>query len=480
MNGIKNRLFRFQLLLITSILAGCNSNKDNSDVKPYEIPQSVIDYQRIIEKGKLVVLAENSSTSYFVYRGEKMGYEYEILREFSKELGLELEVKTVANLDNLVSMIDSGEGDIIACNYTVTRERTKVIDFSIPYIQTPQVLIQKKPDGWEKMKEEDLEKLLIREPIDLKRKHISVWENSSYYQRLLHLQEEIGDSIYIEPVNGLIGTEELIEQVSQGIIDYTITEENIAKVNARFYDNIDISTVISIKQNIAFGLRKESTLLKAKLDKWLENFLNSKTHKYIYRKYYEIGVAGMDPANGFSSVGRGKVSPFDDIFKAAGKKHNTDWQLLAAIAFQESKFNPYIEGFGGAYGMMQFMPNTGPKYGVYPDSPPEVQINGGMKKIASDIKSWSSIPDKEQRIKFALASYNAGRGHIEDAQRLAVKYGLDGTKWDDNVEKMLLNLSKQEYYRDEVVKNGSMRGTTTYNYVRKVYHRYTEWKSTFK
>lgn len=479
MKYTKKILYCFSILLINLVPAGCGSKEKDGDAAQ-KIPESVTDYQRIIEKGTLVVLAENSSTSYFVYRGEKMGYEYEILREFAKELGLELEIKTVANLDNLIPMLENGEGDIISCNYTVTRERTKSIDFSIPYIQTPQVLIQQKPEGWEKMKPADLEKQLIREPVDLKKKHINVWENSSYYQRLIHLQEEIGDSIYIDPVNGLIGTEELIEQVSQGIIDYTITEENIARVNARFYDNIDFSTAISVKQNIAFGLRKESTLLKAKLDKWLENFLNSKTYKHIYRKYYETGVPGMNPNNTYSSVGRGKVSPYDDLFKAAGKQHNTDWQLLASIAFHESRFNPYVEGFGGAYGMMQFMPNTGPKYGVYPDSPPEVQINGGMKKIANDIKSWSSIPDTGQRIKFALASYNAGRGHIEDAQRLAVKHGLDGNIWDNNVEKMLLNLSKQEYYRDEVVKNGSMRGTTTYNYVKKVYQRYIEWKAAYK
>lgn len=476
---LKNSMsFRSFILLIYLFTIGCSSN--SSKEKSEEVPQSVIDYQRIIEKGKLVVLVENSSTSYFVYRGEKMGFEYEVLREFAKELGLELEIKIVANLDNLIQMLDSGEGDIIACNYTITGERNKLIDFSTPYIQTPQVLIQKKPDGWEKMKTEDIERALIQEPIQLSKKHVYVWENSSYYQRLIHLQEEIGDSIYIDPVNGLIGSEELIEQVSQGIIDYTITEENIAQVNARFYDNIDYSTKISVKQNIAFGLRKESTLLKAKLDKWLEAFMLSKTYKYIYRKYFEKGVTGMNPNNAFSSIGRGKISPYDDLFKAAGKKHGADWQLLAAIAYQESKFTPYIEGFGGAYGMMQFMPNTGPKYGVYPDSPPEVQINGGMKKIANDLKSWGSIPDMEQRVKFALATYNAGKGHIEDAQRLAVKYGLDGKVWDDNVEKMLLNLSKQEYYRDEVVKNGSMRGTTTHRYVRTVFQRYKEWKNTFK
>ncbi|HLU88113.1 MAG TPA: transporter substrate-binding domain-containing protein [Taishania sp.] len=474
MKYLNSILFTTCFLIFSLLLIGCSQNNKSDKTEDAEASESIKDYQRIIENGKLTVLVENSSTSYFVYRGENMGFEYEILREFAKEIGVELDVKIVANLDNLVDMINNHEGDIISCNYTVTRERTKLIDFSVPYLQTPQVLIQKRKEDPKNIDE------LIREPIQLSKKHVHVWENSSYYQRLIHLQEEIGDSIYIEPVNGLIGSEELIEQVSQGIIDYTITEENIAQVNSRFYDNIDFSTVISVKQNIAFGLRKESTVLKAKLDKWLTNFLKSKTFKHIYRKYFEIGVAGMNPNNTYSTTGRGKVSPFDDLFKAAGKKHGIDWQIIAAIAYQESKFTPYIEGFGGAYGMMQFMPNTGPKYGVYPNSSPEIQINGGAKKIAADLNAWKNIPDSDQRLKFALASYNAGRGHIEDAQRLAIKHGLNGNMWDGHVEKMILNLSKQEYYRDEVVKSGSWRGTSTFNYVQKVFNRYKEWKSIYR
>lgn len=470
--------FSLSFLLISLFSVGCNlrsgdSNDNNSS-------DSVKDYHNIIKSGRLVILVENSSTSYFIYKGQKMGYEYEILNEFAKELGVELEVKIVANLDNLIPMLNEHEGDLIACNYTVTKERTKEINFSMPYMQTPQVLIQKKPSGWEKMTAKELNSQLVTEPVELAHKHVSIWENSSYYKRLIHLQEEIGDSIYIEPVNGLTGSEELIEQVSQGIIDYTIAEENIAEVNARFYDNIDYSTAISVKQNIAFGIRKSGTLLKSKLDKWLTNFLKSQKYRYIYQKYFTKGVEGMNPNSTYSSIGRGKISIYDDIFKAAGGKYKVDWRLIAAVAYQESKFNPLVEGFGGAYGMMQFMPNTGPTYDVYPDSPPNIQINGGTKKLAADLKYWNSVPDKEQRIKFAIATYNAGRSHIDDAVRLAKKYGLDPTKWDDNVEKMVVNLSKQEYYRDEVVKSGTMKGKYTSNYVNTVYRRYSDWKASFK
>ena len=173
------------------------------------------------------------------------------------------------------------------------------------------------------------------------------------------------------------------------------------------------------------------------------------------------------------------ISAYDQIFKRAADKSGWDWRLIAALAYQESKFNPNALSFGGAYGMMQFMPNTGPTYGVFPDSPPEVQIMGGGRKLAADEKYWKEVPDDFQRKKFSMASYNAGRGHVMDAQRLAKKYGLNHLVWDDNVEKMILNLSKQEYYQDEVVRHGMMRSRTTYNYVREVTERYHEWAAIY-
>jgi membrane-bound lytic murein transglycosylase F len=103
-----------------------------------------------------------------------------------------------------------------------------------------------------------------------------------------------------------------------------------------------------------------------------------------------------------------------------------------------------------------------------------------MKKLYKDYASWTDISDPVQRYKFTLATYNAGRSHVEDAQRLAKKNGLNSKVWDDNVEKMMLNLSKQQYYRDPVVKNGAHHGSITYRYVREIYGRYLEWKAVVK
>jgi Predicted soluble lytic transglycosylase fused to an ABC-type amino acid-binding protein len=124
---------------------------------------------------------------------------------------------------------------------------------------------------------------------------------------------------------------------------------------------------------------------------------------------------------------------------------------------------------------MQFMPRTGASYGVNPSSTPEEQINAAMKMINKVYLSWASIPDTEQRLKFMLASYNAGKGHIDDAKRLAIKYGLNPQIWDGNVQVMVKNLADPTYYRDPLVKCGAYRGPAS-SYATKVYQKYLSWK----
>ncbi len=454
--------------------------KNQDEIKPFERTEVQIDLAQILKKGTLTVLAENSTTSYFDYKGKEMGFEYELLKLFAEEIGVDIEVHVVNNLDHLDSLLKTGVGDIIACNYTITRERSKEILFSVPFLQSHQVLVQRKPDNWKEVKKEKWLKQVILNPSDLAQKEISVWKNSSYFQRLLHLQEEIGDTILINGVDGNIGGEELIEMVAEGIIDYTVTEDLVAKVNLQFYNNLYIDLPLSVQQKIAFGMRKSSPLLKVKLDEWLTNFKKKSTFRYISKKYFEMKHITNRPGSKYAVLNNRNISQFDAIFKNAEQKYGWDWRLLASVCYQESKFNPNALSFGGAYGMMQFMPNTGPTYGVYPDSPPEIQIMGGAKKLAADEKFWSRIPDDFQRKKFAMASYNAGKGHILDAQRLAEKHGLNPLMWDDNVEVMLLNLSKKEYYQDEVVRHGMMKTKITYNYVRDVIQRYMEWVSKYE
>lgn len=477
---MQKTFFLILLVLFSTTLTQCVMEKEKDVIKRFEKTEVHIDLPQILKEGTLTILVENSTTSYFDYRGKEMGFEYELLKLFADEIGVDLEVVVLSNLDNLDSLIKNGVGDLIACNYTITRERSKKILFSEPFLQTHQVLVQRKPEGWKEMKKEEWLAEMIHDPSELAQKEISVWKNSSYYQRLIHLQEEIGDTILIDGVAGNIGGEELIEMVAEGIIDYTVTEDIVAKVNQQFYDNIYTDLTLSVQQKIAFGMRKSSPLLKVKLDEWLTNFMKKSTFRYISKKYFQMKHITNRPGTHYAVLNDKHISKFDQYFKNASEVYGWDWRLLSSLCYQESKFNPDALSFGGAYGMMQFMPNTGPTYGVFPDSPPDVQIMGGAKKLAADYKFWMKIPDDFQRKKFSMASYNAGKGHILDAQRLAEKYGKNPLMWDDNVEVMLLNLSKKEYYQDEVVRHGMMKTKITYNYVRNVTERYLEWVSKYE
>ena len=463
------------ILFLTGLLfvAACSPEKIDSRKKPLNTHD--FDLPGIYKRGSLVVLAENSSTSFFIYKGKKMGFEYEILKEFAEELGVTLEVKIVNNLDEINDILNRGEGDIVACNYTVTRERRSEINFSTPFLQTNQVLVQRKSTPETK----DQKVTFITDPIQLGNKKVVVWERSSYYTRLIHLQDEIGDTIMIRPTQAQEGVEELIEQVSDGVIDYTVAERNVADINERFYDNLDVSLPISFKQNIAFGLNKKSPILQKRLNSWLSKFMNREAFSYIKRKYFEQIRSSVGDGTNFKSR-RGSISPFDAILKAEGIKHNIDWRLVAALIYHESKFNPNARAFGGAYGLMQFMPGTGPKFGVYPSSTPEVQIQGGYKYLSRITKLWTGIKDEEERNKFILASYNAGAGHILDAQRLAEKKGLNPHIWADNVETMVMNLGKHSYYTDDVVKSGAFRGNICIRYVSGITSRYETYKTMVK
>lgn len=477
---LKNTIRNFaSIFLIGMLIFSCQNKPQNKQLVGKVDKEKQADLADIIKRDKLIVLAENSANSYFIYRGTKMGLEYEILKEFAKELGISLEIKIVKDLDEINNLLNAGVGDIVACNYTVTKERLREIEFSTPIMRTAQVLVQRKPKDYKERRKKDWMKDLITEPDELSRKKVHVWKNSSYYKRLVNLQEELGDTIYLQQLDGDVIPEEVIKMVSEGFIDYTVTDQNVAMIHQRFYPNIDAHLELSVKQKIAFGLRKTSTVLKERLDNWLAEFMKTTTFRYIKHKYFKLSKHPNRAIAEYSSIKGGKISPYDDIIKNAAEKYNWDWRFIAALIYQESKFVDHKESWAGAYGLMQFMPSVGPSYGVYRDSPAEVQIHGGLKKITKNHGQWSEIPDSVQQIKFTIASYNAGMGHVQDAQRLAKKHGKDPLVWDDNVEKMILNLSKPKFYQDEEVKYGYLRGHETYNYVRDIFIRYNEYMTAF-
>ena len=165
------------------------------------------------------------------------------------------------------------------------------------------------------------------------------------------------------------------------------------------------------------------------------------------------------------------------MIKKTAKNIGWDWRLLASLIYQESKFRIDLESEKGAFGLMQLMPVVMERYEIDYDSTPEEQLIAGGKLIKhlNDCLE-NKVVDSAERVKFVLAAYNAGLGHVYDAQRLAEKYGKEPDVWDDNVDYFILNKSKSKYYNDTCCRNGYLRGTETYRFVEEVIERYNQYR----
>lgn len=464
-------------LFLFLIFMGCASEPE-----PVEepAPEIIRDWAEIKEDSVITVLAENSPASYFIYRGRNMGYEYELLYEFSKDQNIRIQIQMVNDLDEMMYLLENGDGDVIACNLTITPERDQVIDFTVPHHYTHQVLIQRKPENYRKLSKDELKDTLITEPEELRGKTIHVWKNSTYYQQIMMLNNGLNLNMHIIPTEGDLITEELIRMVSEGEIDYTIADENVAKIDLRYYPNLDISMKISSEDSIGFGVRESSPVLRDTLNSWLTARENRSTIGEVRRKYFERKNLSNKANQDYSSLNGGVISPYDEIIKRESEKIGWDWRLTSAIIYQESKFEVWKESWAGAFGIFQFMPSTAAGYGISRNSSAEEQIIAGVKKLNKNYQQWlEEIQDSTECIKFTLATFNAGRAHIDDARALCEVHGLKDSVWDNNVSDMVRNLSKPTYYRDKVVKNGYCRGIETYEYVIEVIQRFEEYKAAF-
>lgn len=407
-----------------------------------------------------------------------MGYEYELLTRLANHLKLELEIKVANSIDEMIEMLNRGEGDLIAYNLTITKKRKKLIAFAHHHTTTKQVLVQRKPENWRSMKLHEIDETLIHSPVDLIGEKITVVNGSSYINRLKNLSEEIGADLNVIEAPDSIYSEDLITQVANGEIEYTVDDENIAKLLQFQYPILDISMPISLPQRIAWGVRKKSPILLKEINNWLEKMQKKNDYYVIYRKYFESrnSYRRRVKSEYFSLTG-GNISVYDDLIKEYSNIINWDWRLLASLIYQESQFHPDKTSWAGARGLMQLMPATAKQFGVVNITNVHQNVDAGVEYLKWLTEYWyDEIPDSTERIKFVMASYNIGHGHIEDARRLAEKYNANHNVWLDNVELYLLKKSDSKFYNDDVVRNGYARGTETVKYVREIFDRYDHYK----
>jgi len=476
--NMKNVLVSFVLLML---LWACGSKTvSNIDVEEEiisDINGSLFtvdrDFDDIVKDGKLKVLTTYSGTSYFLYKGQPMGFEYELLTKFAKDMALEIELQIVGSIDSLFYYLNRGDVDLVAHGLTGTRDRKKYVSFTKPLYSSRQVLVQKMPEKWYEIHWKKIEDALLHDAIELMGDTVSVRANSSYHQRLINLAEEIGGEIYIDTLPGKLTTEEIIEMVADGKIKQTVADLNIASLLSSYYPILNIEVSVSTTQNMAWATRKTSPQLLAKINEWLVTYKKKTDYYVIYNKYYKNKKDFKRRVNSdFYSLKQNKISKYDELIKREAGTIGWDWRLLASQVYQESQFNPSAVSWAGAVGLMQMMPATAQEFGVKWRSNPEQSLAGGVRYLNYLLERFESVQDSVQRIKLTLASYNCGFGHVKDAQRLATKYQLNPDVWDDNVEKMILELRYPNNFNDPIIKHGYLRGDEPYTYVKQIFQRF--------
>ncbi len=480
---IHKKKILFLLFLFTLFFISCkkeNTTKtNNSSILTNSIVANSVDrdLEDIKKDGVLRALVVYSSTSYFLYKGQPMGFEYEILQRLAKHLNLKLEIVISDDLDAEFEVLNRGDVDIIAHGMTITNQRKWEVDFTEYLYLTKQVLVQKKPDNFRTISWSALQKQLIDDPMDLIGDTVSIRKNSAYHERIESLSNELGGTIYIDTLDSKLSTGEIIDMVVNGEIKYTIADENLAKINASTNPILKIDVPISFSQRIAWVTRKKSKNLTNVVNQWILKQRKTTDYFVIYNKYFKNKrFYRRRVKSDYYSLTNNQISQFDDLIKKFNKVLGWDWRLLAAQIYQESRFDPKAKSWAGAKGLMQVMPATAKELGIEDVTDPIESLRGGTTYLNQIFERFSDVTDTINRTKFTLAAFNCGYGHVRDAQLLAEANNLNPMIWENNVEKMLLALRFPKNYNKDFIKYGYVRGYEPVTYVRQIYERYQHYK----
>ena len=448
------RFFNILLLFVLVLFFSCNQGLDTKNHR--DLPQ-------ILESDTLVVATLYGPISYFNYKENEMGYEYEFVKKLCKELNVELKLYVAQNLNSMLEMLENSNVDLVAYRVPYTEENKEKIEFTKREYISNQVLVQCKSDT------------IVKDVLQLSGKKVIVPDNSIYSKRIHFLNDEIGGGIIVEYSPDTIKVEDLIADVAHHKISYTFAEQDIARLNKTYFGNLDYSLDVSFPQRAAWCVSKQSPELLEYINTWVKKSNKTATNSAIYNKYFE--KSKYFESEGYKKIpSHNRISSYDEYFKKYASIVGWDWRLLAAIAYKESKFDPTVVSWAGACGIMQIMPTTAISLGLTEEEfhDPEKNIKASVQYLRKMEKLFPNITDTNEQVKFVLASYNAGPGHIFDARALAVKNGLDPDIW-ENVKDYLRMKSDPIYYNDEVCKYGYCRGEEPINYVDEIMRKYSEY-----
>lgn len=416
------------------------------------------DFDAIKKRRVLRVLLRNNAASYFIFRGELMGFEYELAREFADYHGLRLEVVVPPSHLELTSWLLEGRADI-AMSFIEPTERLRQlgVTFSKPYHHAKQHIVVQKDDP-------------ARSLADLDYRTIFVRHHSLYWERLSELQQE-GARFALHATRDDVETEQLIQMVSRGKYKATMADEHLLDIELAKGVPVRSAYRLDIERAHAIALRKRNPKLKQALDEFVERIYKSKHYNILYTKYFESRRSVQRLARGrVIDPVNGQISPYDKLVRKYADRYGFDWRLVTAQMYQESRFNPKAQSQVGARGLMQLMPRTARAMGVENAVDPASSIRGGIKYLDWLRDRFDNELPISERNWFTLAAYNAGAGHVQDARRLAGKIGLDPDRWFGHTEEAMLLLSKRNYAKK--ARFGYVNGREPVNYVSDIKRRF--------
>lgn len=434
------------LLLLTALLLGCDRSQTPSAL------------EQVKQRGELIVATRNSPTTYYEGPEGPTGFEYELVSRFAEHLGVELSLITPDQFSDVLNGVENREVDLAAAGLSVTKRRERRFVFGPVYQKiTPQVIYhqsQKKP----------------RKLADLVGGDIDVVAGSSHADKLLTLRHA-GHPLLAWNETADMESEELLRLVNDGFTEYTVADSNEVAMARRFYTNLRVAFDLSKPESLAWAFPKsrDRSLVK-EAEKFFKALKASGDLAQLHERFYGH-VKNMSPITTRSFVRHAneRLPALRPYFEAAAKESGFDWRLLAAIAYQESQWDPKAVSPTGVRGIMMLTLNTAKQVGIKDRRDPEQSIIGGARyfKFAVErIPERIAMPD---RLWFAMAAYNVGYGHLEDARILAQKAGGDPDRW-HIVEKYLPLLSKKKWYSK--TRYGYARGGEPVVYVRRIRRYY--------
>jgi len=408
---------------------------------------------RIHKKGELTVAIRNAPTIYYEGREGLKGFEYELLKDFADYLGVDLSLEVKTGVTDLLDTVNEGYCDLGSGAISRTSDREKKYFFGPDYYTVQQVVIYKRGNPRPK------------NILDLTKGTLEVVANSSYEELLKDLKQAYPELSWRRTDN--ISTDQLMYKVWTGEIDYTIADDNIAALNRRYFPELQIGFSISQKQSLAWVLAKKYRKLYPLIEKWLNQYRESGKLKDLEIKYYSfVDIFDYVDIRKFHDRIETRLPIYRDYFVTAGEQYGLPWTLLAAQAYQESHWRKRAKSPTGVRGIMMLTLNTAKNVGVTSRLDPEQSIMGGAKYLSRLLRNVPDDVYESDRIPYALAAYNIGTGHMQDARKLADELGYNPNSWSD-LGKVLPYLCQEKYYSK--LEHGYARGTEPVRYVSQIF-----------